>query len=194
MRLRAEDGGVLAKTFGLLVVLALVAGVALYIYVTRQEPLSLDGVHVATNDHEHDPASVAVAPGAQFFVATIVHNDGRLPLTLRGLSEDDPSKDDPFVPTSIALGDGRTPDPATTDFAPPSLDPGDGIGVVITFQLNPSLACDRLTDAPGTALALPPVALRYTTYGIETMQSIPLGKDAPTVDAPARSRCEAAVP
>jgi hypothetical protein len=194
MRLRAEDGGVLAKTLALLVVLALVAGAVLYVYVSRQEPLSLDGVHVATNDHVHDPASVAVAPGAQFFVATIVHNDGRLPVTLQGLSQDDASKDDPFVPVSIALGDGKTPDPATNGFTPPSLDPGNGIGVVITFQMNPSLACSRLSDTPGSARELPPIALRYTTYGIETTQSIPLGKGAPTVEVPARSRCEAALP
>jgi hypothetical protein len=194
MRLRAEDGGVLAKTLALLVVLALLAGAGLYIYVTRQEPLSMDGVHVATSDHERDPASVAVVPGEEFFVATIVHNDGRLPVTLQGLSQDEPSKDDPFVPVSIALGDGKTPDASTTGFEPPSLDPGNGIGVVITFQLNPSLACDRVTDTSGSSRELPPVPLRYTAYGIETTQSIPLGKNAPTVEVPARSRCEAALP
>jgi hypothetical protein len=194
MSLRDEGGGVLAKTLGFLVVLALLAGAGLYVYVTRQEPLSLDGLHVATSDHEHDPSSVAVVPGAQFFVATIVHNDGRLPVTVQGLSEDAPSKDDPFVTVSIALGDGKTPEPATAGFAPPSLDPGDGIGIVITFQVNPTLACNRLAATPGATRDLPPVALRYTTYGIETTQSIPLGTDAPTVDVPARARCEAALP
>jgi hypothetical protein len=193
VRFHDETGGVFAKILGLLVVLAVLAGAALYLYGKQQQPLSFDGVHVATSDHLRDPSSVAVTRGTEIFVATIVHNDGRLPITLQGLSEATAGKTDPYVPVSMALGDGRTPDPATEGFTPPSLDPGNGIGIVITFQLNPSLACSRFTDTPGGPLPLPPVGLRFASYGVETTQSVPLGKGAPTVEGPTRARCEAAM-
>jgi hypothetical protein len=192
--LHDERGGVVAKLLGLIVVLALLAGGALYLYAKQQQPLSFDTLHVATSDHERDPGTVPLEPGASIYVATFIHNDGRLPVTLEGLSQDPLAKDDPFVPLTIGLGNGKTPTPEPAGFDPPALDPGDGIGVVIAFAVNPVLACSRFTDTPSEPLALPPVELRFTTYGVETTQVVPLGKGAPTIDGLTRSRCEAALP
>jgi len=192
--LHDERGGVVAKLLGLIVVLALLAGGALYVYAKQQQPLSFAEVHVGTGDHDRDPATVRVKRGASIYVATIVHNDGRLPVTLEGLSEDPLGKDDPFVPLTIGLGDGETPSPSAAGFQPWSLDPGEGLGIVITFAVNPELSCARFTDVPSEPLALPPVELRFTSYGVETTQSLPLGKGAPRVERLTRNRCEAAIP
>jgi hypothetical protein len=191
--LHDERGGVVAKLLGLLVVLAVLAGGALYWYGTEQEPLVFDGVHVATGDHQHDPKTVAFTAGATITVATIVRNVGRLPVTLEGLPADPPGRQDPFVPVSIGLGDGRTATDETAAFTPPTLDPSSGIGVVITFGVNPNLACTRFTGTPSEPLNLPPVTLSFSSYGVESTQAVPLDAGAPRVTGLTRTRCEAAI-
>jgi len=189
-----ERGGVVAKFLVLLVVLAVLAGGALYLYGTNQQPLAFDGTHAATGDHERNPATVAVTRGATISIATVLRNVGRLPVTLEGLVEDPPGRDDPFVPISLGLGDGTTPTPSATGFAPPALDPSSGIGVVITYGVNPNLSCTRFTDEPGDTRSLPPVDLRFSSYGVESTQAVPLDTGAPTVEGITRAHCEAVVP
>jgi hypothetical protein len=43
-------------------------------------------------------------------------------------------------------------------------------------------------------LPLPPVQLRFSSYGVESVQAVPLEKGAPTIEGLTRDRCEAAVP
>ena len=191
--LHDERGGVVAKLFGLILVLAVLAAGALYLYGKQQAPLTFEGVHVATGDHERDPKTVVFARGATIAVATVVRNVGRLPVTIEGLATDPQGKDDPFVPVSIGLGDGRTPKETTDTFVPPSLDPTAGIGLVITFGVNPNLACTRFSGTPSEPLALPPVVVRFASYGVESTQAVPLGLGAPEVAGLTRADCEAVV-
>jgi hypothetical protein len=189
--LHDERGGVVAKLLVFIVVLAVLAGGVLYVYAKQQRPLALDGTH-AVSDGQQAPKTVRFAPGVTIAVATVVRNAGRLPVTLEGLDVEAPSNDDPMVPVSLGLGDGRTTTASTDTFTPPSLNPGAGIGVVITFGVNPNLSCTRFGSHAAT-LPLPPVQLRFSSYGVESVQPVPLDKGAPTIEGITRDRCEAAV-
>ncbi len=190
--LHDERGGIVAKLLVFIVLLAVLAGGALYIYAKQQRPLALDGTH-AVSDGQQGPKTVRFAPDVTIAVATVVRNAGRLPITLEGLDVEPPGNDDPIVAVSLGLGDGRTPAASTDAFAPPALNPGAGIGVVITFGVNPNLACTRF-GSKAVTLPLPPVQLRYSSYGVESVQAVPLEKGAPTIEGLTRDRCEAAVP
>ena len=193
-RLADERGGVIAKLLGILLVLAVCASAALYIYGKHHQPLSLQDAHVATADGQRDPATVGVAPGSAVYVATIVHNDGRLPVTIEGLAPAGTAPTDAYVPISIQLGDGKTPRPASGAFVPPSLDAGTGIGVVITYAINPNLECSHFTNTPSDPTPFPPVPLRLSSYGVDTTQTVPLAQGAPTVSGITKTTCERAVP
>lgn len=193
-RLAGEHGGVVGKLLGILLVLAVCASAALYIYGKRQQPLSMRDAHVATSDGQRDPATVGVAPGSAVYVATIVHNDGRLPVTLEGLAPAGTSSTDAYIPISLQLGDGKTPKPAGGAFVPPSLDPNTGIGVVVTYAINPNLSCSRFTTTPSVPTPFPPVPLRFSSYGVDTTQTVPLAQGAPTVSGITKTDCERAVP
>jgi hypothetical protein len=188
---RDETGGIVARLLWFIVVVSVIAGGALYAYGTHQRPFAFEGTHAATTADTHDPATVRFGPNAAVAIATIVRNDGRLPVTLEGLSLDPPGHTDPLIPVSLGLGDGRTPTASATTFSPPALDPSSAIGVVITFGVNPNLSCEHL---PATsALPLPPVELRFSTYGVESSQAVALDDGAPTITGLTRARCEAAV-
>ena len=189
--LRDETGGVIARFLWLMIIVSVVGGGALYAYGTHQEPLAFEGMHAATNDDTRDPTSVAFGRDAMVSIATIVRNDGRLPVTLEGLTLDPPNHTDPLIPVSLGLGDGRTPTPSATTFSPPALDPSSAIGIVITFGINPNLSCDRI-PATGTE-PLPSVQLRFSSYGIESTQAVTLGDGAPTIEGLTRARCTAVV-
>ncbi len=186
-----ERGGIVAKLLVFIVVLAVLAGGVLYVYAKQQRPLALDGTH-ALSDGQQAPKTVRFAPGVTIAVATVVRNAGRLPTTLEGLDVEPPGNDVPIVPISLGLGDGRTPIASTESFAPPSLNPGAGIGVVITFGVNPNLSCTRF-GSKAVTLPLPPVQLRFSSYGVESVQAVPLDKGAPAIEGLTRDRCEAAV-
>jgi hypothetical protein len=193
-RLADEDGGVIAKLLGILLVLAVCASAALYVYGKHQQPLSLQGAHAATGDGQRGPATVGVTKGSAVYVATIVHNDGRLPVTLDGLAPGAIGPTDAYVPISLALGDGKTPKPSSAAFVPPSLGPGTGIGVVVTYTINPNLACERFTETPSDPTPLPPVPLRLSSYGVDTAQTVPLAQGAPTVSGITKTSCARALP
>jgi hypothetical protein len=193
-RLGDERGGAVAKLLAILLVLAICASAAVYVYGKRQQPLSVDDAHVATSDGQHDPATVGVAPRRAIYVATIVHNDGRLPVTLEGLGAAPTGPTDAYVPISLELGDGKSAKPTTGAFVPPSLDPGTGIGVVVTYAINPNLACGHFDNTPSEPAPFPPLPLRLSSYGVDTTQTIPLAHGAPTVSGITKTSCERALP
>ena len=172
MRLADERGGAVAKLLGILLVLAVCASAAVYVYGKNQHPLAIDEVHVAT----------------------IVRNDGRLPVTLEGLAPAATSPTDAYVPVSIELGDGKTPKPANGAFDPPSLDPGTGIGVVVTYAINPNLECGHFGDAPSDPTPFPSLPVRLSSYGVDTTQTIALDQGAPTVSGITKTTCGRATP
>lgn len=190
-RLRAEDGGVLAKTLGLLLIVVLLGAGAMYVYGKRQQPLSAQGGTLSATDT--GKVSIVLAPDGHVYVATIVHNDGTFPITLQGLDDTPAPHDQPYVATSIGLGDGKTADPASAaSFTPVALEPGAGVGIFVVFDPNVGLACARYPDTPGQATAFPPIPLRFSTYGVEATQSIEF-PHAPDVEGFTRATCEAAV-
>lgn len=192
-RLTDERGGVVAKLLGTVLVLGICATAALYIYGMRQQPLSAEGIHVATSDAGRQGRSIAVAQGRSVYVATVVRNDGPLPVTLEGLAPAAAGPTDAYVPISIELGDGKTPQPAGGAFTPPSLDPHTGIGVVVTYTINPNMACGRFTDAPSDPAPLRPIPIKLSTYGVDTTQALAL-PGPPMVAGITKTTCERALP
>jgi hypothetical protein len=184
-----ERGGVIAKLLGILLVLAVGASAAVYVYGKHQQPLSADGVHVATSDGERQPATVGLARNRRIYVATIMRNDGRLPVTIDGLAAELAPATQPYVPVAIELGDGRSPRETSGAFVPPALGPGTGVGVVVVYAVNPGLDCGRYGGAPSDPVPFPPVPVRLSSYGVDTTQSVPLGSSAPTVDGITRATC-----
>jgi len=193
IRLADERGGVIAKLVGILLVLAICASAVVFAYGKHQQPLSIDDAHVATSDGQRNPATVGVAPGRSIYVATIVHNNGRLPVTLEGLEPAATGPTDAYIPVSIALGDGKTPNPASGAFTPPSLSPGTGIGVVVTYAVNPNLACGHFGDTPSDPTPFPPLPLRLSSYGVLTAQTVPFTHGTPTVSGITKTSCERAL-
>lgn len=190
-RLRAEDGGVLAKTLGLLLIVALLGAGAMYLYGKRQQPLSLGDATVHATDA--DTGGVILAPDGRVYVATIVRNDGTFPVTLLGLDDSPAPHDQPYLATSIGLGDGKTANPASAaSFTSVALKPGSGVGIFVVFAPNVGLACARSTDTAGPATAFPPIPLRFSTYGVESAQPVEI-PGAPEIQGFTRAQCEAAV-
>jgi hypothetical protein len=116
-----------------------------------------------------------------------VRNDGRLPVTIEGVAAS-AAKTDPLMVTSLGLGDG-TDASAAAEFAPVSLGPDVGAGIVITFRVNPDFPCERLAADEGTEL--PPVVLRFSSYGVNGTQTL-VADHTPAVTRLTRSVCEAA--
>lgn len=190
-RLRGEDGGVLAKTLGLLVIVALLAAGAMYVYGKRQQPLSIADATLRATDT--GKGTIVLRPNGRVYVATIVHNDGTFPITLQGLDDTPAPHDQPYVATSIGLGDGKTANPASAaSFASVALKPGAGVGIFVVFEPNVGLACAQYTETPGPATAFPPIPLRFSTYGVESAQSVDV-PGAPQIEGFTRAQCEAAV-
>lgn len=190
--LRDETGGVVARLLWLIVVVSVVAGGALYAYGKQQQPLAFEGVHAAIDGDAHGSASVVFARDATVSIATVVRNVGRFPVTLEGLALDPPNRSDALIAVSLGLGDGRTPTPSATTFSPPALDPSSAIGIVITFGVNPNLSCEHVPVRP-VPMSLPPVELRFSSYGVESTQAVRLGDGGPTVEGLTRERCQEAV-
>ena len=194
MRVGDERGGVIGKLLGLLLLLALLASTALYLYGRQQQPLAVGSVHVATSDGQTSTSTVVLTKGGQVYVATVVRNDGRLPVTLQGLADHAPAKGALLIPIAIALGDGKTAEPATAAaFTPIALDPGAGVGVLVTYGPNPGLTCARYGDHPGVATELQPIPVRFTSYGVVGTQLVALGSDAPSIAGITHAQCERVV-
>ena len=184
-----QSGGAVAKVLGLLLVLALLASAALYVYGSRQQPLAIGDLTAAKANVGRDGSSVTLDDNGSVAFATIVRNDGRLPVTLEGVAAPT-GKPEPLLVTSIGLGDGSDASAAAV-FTPSSLDPGTGIGIVLVIGANPAYPCERLSADPNVATPLPPIALRFSSYGVTGTQTLPI-TDAPDVVGLTRRVCSAA--
>jgi hypothetical protein len=193
-RLSGEHGGAVAKLLGILLVLAVCASAAVYWYGKTQQTLSGDIAHTATSDGEHEVATVGLTPDVAVYVAGIVHNDGRLPVTLEGLGSPEGGTHEPYVPVSIELGDGKTAKPTGAAFVPSSLAPGSGVGVVVTYVVNPNVDCSSFAKQPSGPAPFPPLPLRLSTYGVETTQTVTFDLGPAKVTGITRASCERAVP
>jgi hypothetical protein len=191
IRISDERGGAVAKLLGILLVLAVCASAAVYVYGKTADPLSVDIAHTATSDGERESGVIGLAPHRTLYAATIVHNDGRLPVTLEGIAPAPADTSQPYVATSMTLGDGKTTKSTGGAFVPPSLDPGTGIGVVVTYTINPNLDCSSYTRQPSDPVAFPPVPVRLSTYGVDTTQNLEF-ELAPKIGGITRASCERA--
>jgi hypothetical protein len=184
-----QSGGAVAKLLGFLLVLALMASAALYLYGRHQQPLAIGDLTAAAANVGSKPATVVPDADGLLLFATIVRDAGRLPVTLEGVatSSGDP---EPLVVTSIGLGDGSDPTAAAA-FAPVDLDPGSGVGMVVVFGVNPAYPCQRLGSDPAATIPLPAIAIRFSSYGVTSTQAL-TPADAPAVAGITRAVCEAA--
>ena len=190
-RLHGEDGGIIAKILGLMLIVVLIAAGAMYVYGKRQQPLSIDGVALRATETRN--RGVVLAKDGRVYLATIVHNDGTLPITLQGLDDTTPPHGQPYVATSIGLGDGKTTNPAgSATFTAVALKPGAGVGIFVVYEPNPGLTCAGYDDIAGRPTAFPPIPLRFSSYGVESTQSVDV-PDGPSVQGFTRAQCEAAV-
>jgi hypothetical protein len=197
-----DRGGAVLRLIATLFVLLLLATVGLFIYTRTQDPLSANedatiGFNAVLADHgTSDAPAVQLEPNGQIFVATIIHNDGSLPITIRGLGPPSDEEQTPYIPVAIDLGDGKTADPgAATTFTPTKLGSGSGLGVLVTYAANPNLLCSLFTDtSEGSGTEIRSFTIRYTTFGIPATQTLDVGRALATVARPTRTECEQATP
>jgi hypothetical protein len=122
----SQSGGAIAKLLGLLLVLALAASTALYLYGRHQQPLAIGELTAAAANSGADTATVTLDADRQLRFATILRNDGRLPVTIEGAAAPT-GKPAPLVVTSLGLGDGSDATEAA-GFTPIALDPAPASG------------------------------------------------------------------
>jgi hypothetical protein len=191
MRIGDQDGGVLAKTLALLLIVVLLGAGAMYVYGKRQQPLSVESAALRATDT--GSGTVMLAPDGRVYVATVVRNDGTFPVTLLGLDETPAPHDQPYAASSIGLGDGKTANPdAAAAFTSVALKPGAGVGIFVVYEPNPGLACSNDTDTPLRTTTFGPIPLRFSTYGVESTQAIEI-PGAPEVAGFTRAQCEQAI-
>ena len=190
-RIGDQDGGVLAKTLALLLIVLLLGAGAMYVYGKRQQPLSVESATLRATNME--TGTIVLAPDGRVYVATIVHNDGVFPVTLLGLDETPAPHDQPYAASSIGLGDGKTADPAAAaGFTSVALKPGAGVGIFVVYEPSARLTCANDADTPSRATPFGPIPLRFSTYGVESTQAIEI-PDAPEVAGFTRAQCEQAL-
>ena len=187
-RLRDQDGGVLAKTLALLLIVALLGAGAMYVYGKRQQPLSVESATLRATDT--GTGTVLLAPDGHVYVATIVHNDGTFPVTLLGLDDTPAPHDQPYAASSIGLGDGKTASPdAAAAFTSVALKPGAGVGIFVVYEPNPGLTCAN--DAARHPVRTDPASVQHLRRRIDAGDRDPRrsrrrGVHARTVRAGAR--------
>jgi len=194
-----DEGGVLAKVLGWLLVLMVAASIGVYAYVRTQEPLALSEPTVGWNDAVQqapapEGADVVLTVNGQIYVATTVRNTGRLPVTLQGLGDLGDTAQAPYIPVEILLSTGASVDPASAaTFSPVRLAHQSGVGVLVVYAPNPDLVCRLFTDTrngPGTSLQSFPI--RYATFGIDATQVLSFAEPVVTVAQPTQQECESA--
>jgi hypothetical protein len=191
MRIGDQDGGVLAKTLALLLVVVVLGAGAMYAYGKRQQPLSVESATLRATDT--GTGTIVLAADGRVYVATVVRNDGTFPVTLLGLDDTPAPHDQPYAASSIGLGDGTTADPdAAAAFTSVALKPGAGVGIFVVYEPNPGLTCAHDTDTPSRATPFGPIPLRFSTYGVESTQAIEI-PGAPEVAGFTRAQCEQAL-
>lgn len=184
--MRSQAGGAIAKLLVVMLLLVVAAIAVLFAYGRRQQPLAIGEPHLVTAAGPARGPTVALAPDGQVLVATMVRNTGRLPVRLEGLAVS-VAAGEPLVASSIGLGNGRDPTSAAA-FTPVALDPGEGIGVVLTYTVDPAFPC---ASATGEA-ALAPAVVRFSSYGVASTQALPWSEPVPTATGLTRAACERA--
>ena len=195
-----DRGGAVLRLIAALFVLFLLATGGLFIYTRTQDPLSVSedatvGFNAVLADHgPSDAPVVRLEPNGQIYVATIIRNDGSLPITITGLGPPSDEEQTPYIPVSIDLGDGKTADPAAaTTFTPTKFGSGGGLGVLVTYAANSNLLCSLFTDtSEGSGTEIRSFTIRYTTFGIPATQTLDVGRALATVERPTRTECEQA--
>jgi hypothetical protein len=196
--MRNQAGGVITKLLVGLFALAVLGSVAMYFVVRSDEPLGLSSdvtVDVNRAVRRAEPpedVTATLVRGGEIYVATFVRNDGRFPVTFDGLGELGEIDDVPYIPIKLMLGNGADADPsAGAEFTPTTLDPGEGVGVLVIFAPNPDLLCQLLPDeAAGRGWRLDGFPVKGTVYGVSITQQVgtsdPLARIAPA----SRADCE----
>lgn len=189
-----QEGGAFNKLLVTLLFLGVSASAGMFVYVKSTEPLASGEAVVGVNDVLGDPTSrLTLEPNGQIYVATIVRNTGRLPVTLEGLGASDGTAQLPYVPVEMRLGNGTTPDPeASAVFTPTRLDPGTGIGILVVFAPDPGLPCGLFTEAQGSGFEYGDISVRFTTYGVGGSQTLGFDEAFFTVARPTQEACELA--
>ena len=195
-----ERGGTMLRLIATLFVLFLLATAGLFVYTRTQDPLSVSedatiGFNSVLTDHGDDAAPVVqLEPNGQIYVATTIHNDGSLPITITGFGLPSDAEQTPYVPVAIDLGDGKTADPnAATHFTSKKLGSGEGVGVLITYAANVNLICSLFTEtSEGAGTEIRSFTVKYTTLGIPDTQALDVGRTLATVARPTREECSQA--
>ena len=200
MRGSDERGGTFLRLIATLFVLFLLGTAGLFVYTRTQDPLSVSedasvGFNAVLAEHGPDEAPVVkLEPNGQIYLATTVHNDGSLPITITGLGPPSDEEQTPYIPVEIKTGDGKSVDPnqaaAFTSYKLPS---GNGIGILVTYAANPNLLCTLFTDtSEGGGTTIQSFTLKYTTFGIPATQTLDVGRALATVARPTRTECDQA--
>lgn len=196
--LEEEHGGVLLKIVLIALIAVVGASIAFYWYVGRQRPLELGQVEVGWNDvleagvtlPPGEPTTMVLESGGRIYVATLVRNTGRFPVTLDGLAETSGGTTLAYTPVAMFLSDGDSTDPAlASPFEPVSLDPGEGVGVLVVYAPNRDLACDHLPDPGSHGQAIASFPVRFTTYGIPSTGPVAADEAFVAVAVPTEDDC-----
>lgn len=195
-----ESGGAVTKLLVVVFLVLVAASGAMYVFLRGDDPLALSpeatvGVNRALRRTDvPSDATVTLVRGAEVYVATFVRNDGRFPVTFEGLGDLGEVDDVPYIPVEIRLGDGNEPDPeGTAVFTPQTLDPGEGIGVLVIYTPNPDLLCQLLPDeAAGRGTTIDGFPVEGSSYGVSFAQQLRAAEPYATVAPASRAECEAA--
>lgn len=194
-----ETGGIATKLLIGVFVLAVVGSVAMYLFLRNDEPLALSptanvDMNKTLRDAEvPEDADVVLVRGGEVYVATFVRNDGRFPVTFEGLGDLGEVDDVPYIPVDIRLGDGAEADPSgTAAFTSQTLDPGEGVGVLVIYTPNPDLICQLLPDdAAGRGTAIDGFPVTGTVFGVSFDEDLAASEPWATVAPASRAECEA---
>jgi hypothetical protein len=195
-----QSGGIATKLLVGLFVVAIVASIGAYLFLRNDTPLALSPDATVDVNRAVEEAAVAtddgvvLTRGGEVYVATFVRNDGRFPVTLQGVGDLGEIDAVPYIPSGLRLGDGSTPDPdGTAVFSPQTLDPGEGIGVLVIYTPNPDLRCQVLPEEPvGRGTAIDGFPLEGSVYGVTFTQDLEASEPFARVAPATQAECEAA--
>jgi hypothetical protein len=170
----------------------------MYFVLRSDEPFTLDAnvaVDVNRAIRDDDPpegATATLVRGGEIYVASFVRNDGRFPVTFEGLGDLGEIDDVVYIPVKLMLGNGTEPDPSqAAEFTPTSLDPGEGVGVLVIYQPNPDLLCQLLPEeAVGRGTTLDGFPVKGTVYGVAVSQDVRVSDPFARIAAASRAECE----
>lgn len=195
-----ESGSTATRVLIGLFVLTIVGSVAAYLFLRNDTPFALSpdasiGVNrVIEEAGVPSDTSAVFIRGGQVYVATFVRNDGRFPVTLQKLGDLGEIDSVPYIPVELRLGDGATPDPRDTAvFSPQTLDPGEGVGVLVVYATNPDLQCKVLPEeAAGKGTTIDGFPVAGKVYGVAFTQDLQASEPYARIAPATQADCEAA--